>query len=276
MRDSAAATTSTRLRLVFVGWGAIAQATARLLHERSTPARIVAVATRDPTESRPHLPPEALLLAGPQDLGRLEADVVIEVADRQAVAPWGRAALDAGLDFVVSSVSAFAEAEILEELTELALRNGAQIHIPPGALGGVDALAAATAMRIGTVEHRIIKPPHAWLGTLAEDLCNLRVLTHAEAFFEGTAAEAASQFPKNANSVLTTALAGAGAAATHVTLIADPHTEVNRHEIRADGEFGELAVALSNRPLDQNPRSSAMTALSLVRCIENRRKPLII
>ena len=201
---------------------------------------------------------------------------MIEAASRQAVAPWGRAALEAGLDFVVTSVSAFADAEVLDDLTDLARRNNAQIHIPPGALGGVDALAAARAMGIDAVEHRIVKPPCAWLGTPAENLCDLHSLTQAEAFFRGTATEAASRFPKNANAALTTALAGTGPVATQVTLIADPDADANRHEIWANGKFGELSVALRNKPIDGNPKSSAMTALNLVRCVENRLNPLVI
>ena len=216
------------------------------------------------------------MLTSPRDLGQSGAEIVIEAAGQQTVAPWGRAALEAGLDFVVTSVSALADPEVLNDLTDLAIRNNAQIHVPPGALGGVDALAAARAVGIDAVEHRIIKPPHAWLGTPAEALCDLHALTHAEAFFRGTATEAALRFPKNANAALTTALAGTGPAATQVTLIADPDADVNRHEIWAKGQFGELSVALRNKPLDENPKSSTMTALNLVRCIENRLNPLVI
>ena len=264
------------LRLAFVGWGAIARATARLLRDRGTPVEIVAVAVRDPTKPRPDRPREAHLLTSPRELGQTEVAMVVEAAGRHTVVPWGRAALGAGLDFVITSVSALADPGVLDDLRELAVRNGAQIHIPPGALGGVDALAAASAMGIDAVEHRIIKPPQAWLGTPAENLCDLHELTRAQAFFNGTADEAASRFPQNANAALTTALAGMGPEATRVTLIADPDAEVNRHEIRAEGRFGELSVILRNKPLDENPKSSAMTALSLVRCIENRLNPVVI
>jgi len=264
------------LRLAFVGWGAIARAAARLLVRRGAPVRIVAVAVRDPAKPRPDLPPEARLLTSPQGLGQVGADLVVEAAGRYTVAPWGRAALGEGLDFVVTSVSAFADPGVLDDLRGLAGRNGAQIHIPPGALGGIDALAAASAMGIDAVEHRIIKPLRAWLGTPAEHLCDLHALTHAQAFFSGTANEAASRFPQNANAALTTALAGTGPEATRVTLIADPDAEVNRHEILAYGPFGELSVILRNKPLDENPKSSALTALSLVRCIENRLSPVVL
>lgn len=261
---------------MFVGWGAIARATARLLSERRAAARIVAVATRDPSKPRLDLPPGARLIAAPQEINGLEAVAVIEAAGRGAVVPWARAALGSGRDFVVTSVSAFADPGVLADLTETAVENRAQIHIPPGALGGVDALSAASAMGIDAVEHRIIKPPLAWLGTPAEGVCDLRSLTEPEALFTASAMEAASQFPLNANAALTTALAGPGPEKTRVTLIADPHAAENRHEIRAVGPFGELAFTLRNKPLPENPKSSAMTALNLVRCIENRVKPVVI
>ena len=112
VRESVARSESTRLRLALVGWGAIARATARLLRDRCTPVQIVAVATRESTRPRP----DARLLTSPRDLAQSEAQVVIEAASRQAVAPWGRAALEAGLDFVVTSVSAFADAEVLKPI----------------------------------------------------------------------------------------------------------------------------------------------------------------
>ena len=267
---------STGLRLVLVGWGAIARAAARLLRDRGAPVEIVAVAMRDPTRPRSDLPPETRRLTSPRELGQVEAEMVVEAAGRHTVAPWGRAALEAGLDFVVTSVSALADPADLDELTDLAVRNRAQIHIPPGALAGVDALAAARVMGIDVVEHRIIKPPQAWLGTPAADLCDLVGLTRVEAFFRGTAIEAASKFPQNANAALTTGLAGTGPAATQVVLVADPDADANRHEIMASGKFGELSVALDNKPLDENPKSSAMTALNLVRCVENRLSPVVI
>jgi len=275
-QEPATAREATGLRLVLVGWGAIARATARLLRDRGARVEIVAVAVRDPAKPRSGLPPEALVLTRPQELGQVEAEMVVEAAGRHTVVPWGRAALSEGVDFVVTSVSAFAEPGVLDDLTQLAVRAGAQIHVPPGALGGVDALAAASKIGIDTVEHHIIKPPLAWLGTPAEDLCDLHALTGAEAFFSCTAREAASRFPENANAALTTALAGTGPQTTRVTLIADPNAMVNRHEIRAEGQFGELSVVLRNKPLKENPKSSALTALNLARCIENRLNPVVI
>lgn len=131
-------------------------------------------------------------------------------------------------------------------------------------------------MGLDAVEHRIVKPPRAWVGTGAEALCRLDALAERHAFFTGTAAQAAAAFPQNANAALITALAGLGPDRTRITLIADPAATRNRHEIAAQGAFGSLSITLSNAPLPGNPRSSAMTALGLIRMIENRSAPLVI
>lgn len=270
----ATAATRPRLRLAFVGWGAIARTAAGLI--RTAPVDIVAVAVRDGSRHRPDLPSDARLVTRPEQLVATAPDVVAEAAGRESVERWGRAALGAGADLIVSSVSAFADPEILRSLRIVAERNDSQIHIQPGALGGIDALAAARAMGIDAVEHRIVKPPLAWRGTPAATLCELDHLTQPEAFFRGTAAEAATTFPNNANVAMTTALAGVGSDATEIVLVADPAATMNRHEITARGAFGRLDMAVANNPLPDNPKTSAMAALNLVRAIENRVTAIVI
>ena len=262
------------LRVVFVGWGSIARATVGLLGD--APIRVVAVAERRGTPAPPDLPAGARLLIDPDDLAELQSDVVVEAAGRDAVGPWGRAALGSGADLVVSSTSALADEALRAELEGLAVENGARVVVQPGALGGVDALSAARAMGIDDVEHRIVKPPGAWLGTPAEEGHDLGSLDEPVEIFRGTASEAASSFPLNANVAMTTALAGIGPERTKVTLVADPAATGNRHEISATGDFGRLAVTIDNQPLPDNPKTSAMAALNLARCLRNRVEPFVI
>ncbi|WP_246026641.1 aspartate dehydrogenase [Paracoccus luteus] len=266
------------MRVVLIGWGAIGTAVARLLAEGGSDARIVAVAVRDKAKARARggLPEGARLMSDPSELVPGDADLIVEAAGRDSVGPWARAALSAGLDFVVSSASALADAGLLAELRALARSSGARLIVHPGALGGIDALAASRRMGLAEVEHRIVKPARAWAGTDAERMCRLDALDGPTAFFSGTAAEAATRFPQNANVALTTALAGIGPDRTRVTLIADPAATLNRHEITASGDFGLLEVRIANSPLPENPKSSAMTALNLVRLIENRTAGLVV
>lgn len=244
--------------------------------------KIVAVAVRDSSIPRPDLPPGAQLITDPAELAATKPDVVAEAAGRESVEPWGRAALEAGADFIVSSVSAFADAALLEALTNTARHTNSSLQIQPGAVAGIEALAAARVLGIDHVEHRMVKPPVAWRGTPAESLCGaqgrgtLDTLTEATTFFSASAAEAAHAFPKNANVAMTTALAGIGPKDTKITLVADPTAKTNRHEVIASGAFGSLEVTISNNPLPGNPKSSAMAALSLVRVLHNRVSSIIL
>lgn len=266
----------SRQRVVFVGWGAIATRVAALLAQRGSAVEIVAVAVRDKAQPREGLPQGAKLISSPEELGELAADLLVEAAGRASVAPWARAGLERGWDVAISSTSALTDAALLTHLTDLATQNNAQLLIPPGALGGIDALAAASALGMAAVRHEIVKPALAWRGTKAETLCDLAGLTEPATFFEGPARQAADAFPQNANVAVISAMAGVGLDRTTVALTADPFAQLNSHRIRAQGDFGTLTLTLENRPLATNPKSSEMTALSLLRLIENRARPVVI
>lgn len=259
-----------RLRLCFVGWGAIASRAGALLAERQPQAvEIVAIAVRDAGRARTGLPPEARLLSRPEEMAGLNIDMVIEAAGRPAVAAWGEAALRHARSFVVSSASAFTDDTLLERLLLVADETGGRIVIPSGALGDLGALAAAAILPLDKVVHSIIKPVQAWKNSKAQDLIDLDGLTGRTEFFAGSAREAAAAFPQNANVAVITALSGVGLDRTRVVLAADPALHRNVHEISASGAFGRLDLRLENEPLAANPKSSEMTALCLTRHIEN-------
>jgi aspartate dehydrogenase len=164
----------------------------------------------------------------------------------------------------------------LAALVDAARGAGRQVLIPPGAIGGIDALAAAARLPLAQVRHEIVKPPAAWRGTEAEALCDLAGLAAPVTFWQGPAAEAATRFPQNANVAAITALAGLGMQATQVALVADPGALRNAHRVMATGDFGSLTVVLENRPMASNPKTSELTALSLLRLVANRINPLVI
>ena len=124
-------------KIVLVGWGAIGKRVAELLTERKGAVKIVAVAVRDRSTSRDGLPPGATLIEDPAELAATGAGLVVEAAGRPSVLAWGEAALRAGMDFAVSSTSAFVDDAIFKRLKEIAAISGAKLIIPPGALGGI-------------------------------------------------------------------------------------------------------------------------------------------
>jgi aspartate dehydrogenase len=263
------------LRIALIGWGAINRRVAELLSLRSSDVvAIVAIGKRDAAAAA-SLPATARILTTPEALAGLDLDLVVEAASRDAVALWSDSALRNARGLVVTSTSAFCDTGLLDRLIRLADEHGSQLIIPPGALAGIDALSAASAMPLDSVVHRIVKPPAAWRGTAAESLVALEGLTHAVTFYSGTARDAATRFPKNANVTVIAALAGTGLDRTRVELVADPDVRDNVHMLSAAGDFGRLEVRIENRPLAANPKSSEMAALSLVRIVENRAKALV-
>ncbi|HWV53648.1 aspartate dehydrogenase [Pseudorhodoplanes sp.] len=265
-----------RLRLVFIGFGAINSRVADLLKARNAPVDIVAVATRDDPTERARIPAGVPFLASSSDLAALKPDLVIEAAGRAAIDTWAPAALAAAPTMIIASTSAFCDDALLPRLADIAEKHSSHVLIPSGAIGGIDALAGAAVLGLDAVTHRIVKPPVAWKGTPAEKLLALASLHERTVFFEGTAREAASQYPQNANATVVTSLAGIGLDRTRVELIADPAVRLNGHTIAAEGAFGRMTITLENNPLATNPKSSELTALSLVRLIEQQIRPVTI
>ena len=94
--------------------------------------------------------------------------------------------------------------------------------------------------------------------------------------FSGSARNAALEYPKNANVAASVALAGIGFDETTVELIADPDVTRNVHEVIAEGDFGCCEFRIEGQSLPDNPRSSAITAMSVVREILNPASPIVI
>ncbi len=200
---------------------------------------------------------------------------MIEAAGAAAVLPWGEAALARAKVFAPLSVGAFADGDCLERLTALADRHGSRIIVPSGAIGGIDALRSMSFAGLESVTHKVIKPARAWLGTSAEAIIDLNGLQGPTVFQCLSAREAALRFPQNANVCAMVALAGIGLERTEVHLVADPKAKRNSHIISARGASGRFSIRLDNNPLAGNPKSSEMTALSLVRIVEQLTASLV-
>jgi len=196
--------------------------------------------------------------------------LVVEVAGHAGLAEHGVAALARGLDLLVVSVGALADPALYERLNAAAASGGAKLLIAPGAIGGIDALAAAREGGLAHVRYTSRKPPEAWKGSPAEKVADLDALTRATELYAGPADEAARLYPKNANVAATIALAGMGFADTAVRLVADPEAGGNIHLIEAEGAFGAITVELRGKPLAENPKTSSLTVCSVLRAIRNR------
>lgn len=203
-------------------------------------------------------------------------DLVVECAGHAAIESHVLPALAAGLHCALVSVGALSAPGLVERLDQAARAGATQVHLLSGAIGAIDALAAARIGGLDAVRYTGRKPPRAWKGTPADQVCDLDTVSQATPIFEGTAREAAARFPKNANVAATVALAGLGLDATRVTLVADPDVNQNVHELQAEGVFGRLALTLHGRPLAANPKTSALTVYSVVRAVRQQAHALLI
>ena len=70
------------------------------------------------------------------------------------------------------------------------------------------------------------------------------------------------------------ALAGSGFDHTGVKLIADPSIDANIHELHATGAFGSFSFRIEGRALPDNPKSSALAAMSAVAAIRRLQVPI--
>ena len=203
-----------------------------------------------------------------------DVELAVECGGHAAVTQHGEACLDAGYDLLVASTGSLADQALHDRLLAAARRNARKLLIPAGAVAGMDGLAAARLAGIDSVRYTSRKLPLAWKGTHAEKLCRLDEVRQSTEFMRSDARQAATLFPQNANVAATIALAGVGFERTEVSLNADPAAQGNIHLIEVEGPCGSMRIELRNKPFPDNPKTSMLAGLSLLRAIRNRTEAL--
>lgn len=264
-------------RLLFIGYGPIAAYAAEKLaqDEAFTLAGVLARPGRE-AAARALLGGRGEVWTSVESVPEGAVDLAADCAGHDGLAAHGAALLACGVDVVSLSVGALADEGLAQALESAAQEGGAQLELAPGAIGGLDALAAAAVGGLQSVTYTARKPPAGWTGTPAEETLDLAGLREAREHFRGPAREAARRYPKNANVAAAVALAGLGLDRTEAVLIADPTRDGNRHEVTAAGAFGRFSLTLDGRTLPDNPKSSALAAMSLVRTVRRRIAPLAL
>ncbi len=204
-------------------------------------------------------------------VGELPADIdhMLDCAGHEALRTLGPQILRRGIDLTTVSIGALADVDVQRSLESAAREGNAKLHLASGAIGALDCLKAASVGTLKSVTYVGRKPPNGWKGSPAEEKLELDNLSPGEhVHFDGTARDAAMQYPKNANVAAAVALAGVGFDDTRVLLIADPDLDENVHELRAVGDFGQFSFEIRGNALPDNPRSSALAAMSVVARLE--------
>jgi aspartate dehydrogenase len=258
--------------VTLIGFGAIGRTLfARVAGQAGLRITHIVVPAEHAAAAREHAGHAQVVSAVPE-----HTDLVLECAGHQALTEHVVPALARGIECAVLSIGALSEPGLPEQLAEAAARGHTQVHLLSGAIGGVDAIAAARIAGLDSVTYTGRKPPTGWRGTPAEGVVNLDTITEPTVILQDTAREAARLYPKNANVAATVSLAGLGLDHTQVCLIADPTVTENIHHIDVRGAFGEMQITMRGKPLADNPKTSALTVLSALRFLHNRTSAVTI
>lgn len=263
------------LRIGIIGFGAIGQAVAEgITAGRAGNARLVAVLEQCARDYRAARHPLACnpAITFTEDAAAFHAaafDLGVEVAGQEALKSHALDVVQRGRDILVASIGAFTDEVFFDRLLQGAAENGARVLLTSGALPAVDWMSAAAMAAGGTASITQSKPVESWRGTPAVGMIDLDGLRAATCFFESSAREAASRFPKSSNITAMLALSTVGFDKTRVRLVADP-TSVRMHtliEFRSDA--GSLRVEWEGVPLAKNPSTSADVPLAVIKGIRN-------
>jgi aspartate dehydrogenase len=198
------------------------------------------------------------------------SDFIVEAASQQAVREYTVKALENGKDVLIMSSGALLDEEFYEKIIKTAGENNRRVYVPSGALGGLDAVKAASIAGIKEAVLKTTKPPKSLRNVkYLEDMgIDVDKLAAATVLYEGPALEAVKLFPKNVNVSAILSLAGIGPEKTRVVIVCDPDAETNTHEVVVKGASGVFESRASNVPSPENPGTSYLACLSIVQALK--------
>lgn len=263
-----------KLRVGILGVGSIGQTFARAVDEGRFEAQLVAICDQESAKAESF----AASLASRAPVGSIDelierTDLVVEAASQAVLPVLVPKALAKRRDLLVLSVGGLLGHE---EWFREAHEKGCRIFVPSGAIAGLDGIKSASIGRIDSAVLTSRKPAAALKGTkfVTERGIAVDEMKEATVIFEGTAEEAARAFPTTSNVAASLRLAVDASVPVRVRVVAVPGGTQNVHEIRVQGEFGELAVDVKNVPSRANPRTSQLAAFSALATLANLTRAL--
>lgn len=178
---------------------------------------------------------------------KLKPTVIVEAASQQAVKEYIDKILAEKIDLIVMSVGALLDLKV----------KSSKIHVPSGAIGGLDAISSAGLAGIEEVILTSRKNPRAL------DMSN----KEEKIVYEGSAEGAVRRFPREMNVAATLALTVAPSK-VKVRVVSDPKVHRNVHEIEVRWGHGDIFLKFSNDPHPENPRTSALAAWSAIKLLK--------
>ncbi len=204
------------------------------------------------------------------------ADWVVEALPAAAVPALAEQVLGQGKTLVMISSAALL---LYPELIKKIQSTKGRVLVPSGALIGMDGLNALAEHGVDSVELTTTKHPRSLQGAphIIKNAIDLNSITSPTVIFSGNALEAAAAFPANVNVAATLTVASRlSPERVQVRVCADPSMTSNRHEVVAKGAYSTLRFSVENMPDPANPKSSALTASSIIAMLRRHYSPFVI
>ena len=267
------------MRIALLGAGTIARLVLEHVRQGDIPGvEVVAVAARPGSARAAALAREFAVPAadGRPALLAHRPDAVLEAASHDALREHLVPLLEAGKSVVVLSAGALADDALRAAAEAASARTGAQLYVPSGGIGGLDALKGACAAGVSEVSIEVAKPPAAWkkipfVERLGVDLDGL---TSPAVLFEGPARAGVPHFPQNVNIAAVLSMAGIGFDRTRLKVVANPSLTHNTHTIRIAGASGRISVLLENVPSPENPKTALLACYSALAALRQLASPI--
>jgi aspartate dehydrogenase len=199
----------------------------------------------------------------------LKPDYLVETASVEWVRENAVKVLEAGINLVLISIGAFADAALYEQAKAAAIRGNAKIHIASGAIGGFDVLQTVTLMSqaLKLAETASIETHTGCRGFMPTPLWEDELMTTQKTVLSTSAKEAFEILPHRVNVAVATSLATTGPDITQVILHSVPNWQGDDHKITAEID-GVKAV------VDIYSRTSAIAGWSVVALLRNLASPV--
>jgi aspartate dehydrogenase len=253
------------VRVGLVGCGTIGSRLARAIQRELTHvARISALHDVVPSRAaslQRRLTPRPPICSLAQLIAR--CDLVLEAASVDVVPDVVPRALAAGREVFVMSVGGLLQDD---RWRRLIAQGRGRVHIPSGALAGLDGVKAMAVGRLTRASLTTRKPPRALATALRGRAHALRLsrLRRPTVVFEGTPRQVVAEFPQNTNVAAALALAsGLPDRRIRVRVVADPTIRTNRHEVDVEGDCGRIRCQVESRP-SANPKTSELAVRSAI------------
>ena len=195
-------------------------------------------------------------------------DIVVEAASQSAVRDIALGVLQNRRDIMIMSVGALADETIRDILITACKDYNRRVYLPSGAIAGLDALRSVRD-EIQSLSLVTTKHPNSLKGAKFFEChpTDLTTLESSRVIFQGQVDRAVEMFPANINVAALLHLATGHD--VHVTIIADPKTTRNTHQIVAEGTFGRMSFTMENVPDPSNPKTSRLAVLTAIETLYN-------